>query len=1469
MDKSSSKPREHVANSGMIAHNENQEKSSKNDDKIDNSTIVARTTTSSDNDDKIDRDWLEETFERLGDVVSKHIRAAVTILHLKFKTRSSLIAFLDDGGACEQRLIEAGIHADVAKALVHDVKIDPSRLKSKLLDLTQHDGKAVPVIRVPPGAVESDPSINSPFGSDMPDVFISKKTDDTDEITLLLYFALTSLSIRVFIDTYGIPAGTKIGEVLWYALRPAKVVVAFLSDNLDASKWCKMELCASLEWHKTIVPVFYKTDPAKMPADLKTLRGEVFPVGNRSREHEAKVLGMVVSGVARQVGLVDITSVDVLRAVAAAYRRMELPVPRNALLRPLIKRQLDQVHASPEGQSLDYYVEASCCRRVPSDANALVAKMEAADEKSDGSNDVEPMSRAIESFFASEDERVMLVLGDAGAGKSLMSAKITIRLLNNSEQPWVAVRLELKFLSHKHDIDSGDGLVRMLQKQAAISEDDIAALQAFERVVFVLDGYDELRDIPTSADEHGNLYRLLGVEKDFPHAKVIVTCRSQTIPSEAARARTFSARDRPLCQRFILPFRSSDMVEYVKKRANEVNKHGVVVLEWREYKEALKTQRGSELGHLLRNPFVLRLFVEALPTLKREKTAKNLSRLSRFDIYATFVRQWFDRESKKDQVRDVLRKHPIDEESLLESFHYTAERLSWHMYERRVLSVEPVDEASEQRRHRQQKLVGHKSSSSDGTAATQVWQEVLGDIAAVLDKSADEIGHDERLRFLQTSPLRLSDGKFSFVHKSFWEYFVACWLMRQADRLGSSVADMRVDRGGDVVVEDEALLEDVQRDHGLRDYHKEEESKILLFMRDSMLARRREAVEACKYSAGDNNDFTRRGLWCLVMASRRAGTSDEGAKAAANAITVLYAAEERLCMRDLSGIRVPGANLMRVNFDTTNLTGGDMRNVDLRQAWLKRAVMNDCALNGARMGAQVIRGCEARASTSSFSPDGTTLVSGSYDLMVSVWDVESGTKLLQLQGHSSSVSSVGFSTDGSKIVSGSYDKTVRVWDVESGTEVLQLQGHTDGVSSVSFSPDGSKILSGSYDKTVRVWDVDSGTECLQLQGHSHWVKSVSFSPDGLKIISCSADKTIRVWNAESGAELLRLKGNGYTDDAVNFSPDCTKIASGSNGKTVRVWDIESGTELLQLQGHSGSIKSVSFSPDGTKIASGSADKTVRVWDVESGTELLQLEGHSFDVRSVNFSPDGTNIVSGSEDKTVRVWSVESGTELLLLQGHRSAVNGVCFSPNGTNILSSSDAKTLRVWDVESSTELLLLQGHRSAVRGVNFSSDGTMVVTCSDDKTVRVWDVESGTELSQLQGHDDPVWGVRFSHDGTKIVSGSDDSTARVWDVASGTELSQLRGHRGSVRRVSFYPDGAQIVSSTDDAIFLWDVASGKKIGELQEWPFASCKKYNREAVCGSLRVKADGLTVRLFKQDGGTMLWCAAATFGFHIDGK
>jgi len=83
-----------------------------------------------------------------------------------------------------------------------------------------------------------------------------------------------------------------------------------------------------------------------------------------------------------------------------------------------------------------------------------------------------------------------------------------------------------------------------------------------------------------------------------------------------------------------------------------------------------------------------------------------------------------------------------------------------------------------------------------------------------------------------------------------------------------------------------------------------------------------------------------------------------------------------------------------------------------------------------------------------------------------------------LEGHTASVRALA--VHGDTIVSGSYDNTVRIWNLNTGKEKHCLIGHTNRVYAIGF--DGNTISSGSMDNTIRLWCPRTGICKYKLEG---------------------------------------------------------------------------------------------------------------------------------------------------------------------------------------------------------------------------------------------------------------------------------------------------------------------------------------------------------------------------------------------------
>src|SRR3989338_6352778 len=94
------------------------------------------------------------------------------------------------------------------------------------------------------------------------------------------------------------------------------------------------------------------------------------------------------------------------------------------------------------------------------------------------------------------------------------------------------------------------------------------------------------------------------------------------------------------------------------------------------------------------------------------------------------------------------------------------------------------------------------------------------------------------------------------------------------------------------------------------------------------------------------------------------------------------------------------------------------------------------------------------------------------------------------EGHTHLVRSVCSTPDGTKVITGSWDKTIIISDLESGKQLQKLEGHTGGIYKVCVTPDGSKVLSSSEDHTVRVWSLISGSILHILKGHTGLVRAL-------------------------------------------------------------------------------------------------------------------------------------------------------------------------------------------------------------------------------------------------------------------------------------------------------------------------------------------------------------------------------------------
>ncbi|KFH41296.1 Periodic tryptophan protein-like protein [Hapsidospora chrysogenum ATCC 11550] len=116
-------------------------------------------------------------------------------------------------------------------------------------------------------------------------------------------------------------------------------------------------------------------------------------------------------------------------------------------------------------------------------------------------------------------------------------------------------------------------------------------------------------------------------------------------------------------------------------------------------------------------------------------------------------------------------------------------------------------------------------------------------------------------------------------------------------------------------------------------------------------------------------------------------------------------------------------------------------------------------------------------------PSGEVVAAGSLDSFdVHIWSVQTGQLLDQLAGHEGPVSALAFAPDGTSLISGSWDRTARVWSIFSRTqtsEPLQLQAD---VLDIAVRPDSLQIAVSTLDGQLTFWSMSEGEQVAGLDG---------------------------------------------------------------------------------------------------------------------------------------------------------------------------------------------------------------------------------------------------------------------------------------------------------------------------------------------------------------------------------------------------
>jgi WD40 repeat protein/tRNA A-37 threonylcarbamoyl transferase component Bud32 len=529
-----------------------------------------------------------------------------------------------------------------------------------------------------------------------------------------------------------------------------------------------------------------------------------------------------------------------------------------------------------------------------------------------------------------------------------------------------------------------------------------------------------------------------------------------------------------------------------------------------------------------------------------------------------------------------------------------------------------------------------------------------------------------------------------------------------------------------------------------------------------------------------------------------------------------------------------------------------------------------------RDGRWIVSGCRA----------GAVRESGSRSHELFVWDSSSGARVAEeyLDKRPNAISFHPSKPEFASLSFGAAEGELIVREVPTLRVVFRVPMPAGSFPELCYSPDG-KYLAGTTgersagENVIRIWNAVDGSEARQITGLDLPVTGMRFHPDSNKLAiaygtidSLSPEVRagiVEIRDVTSAALIKSISGHASPNTCVDFSPDGTRIVVGFADGTARVHDIATERVLHVLSGHRQMLRSVLYAPDGARIVSASEDSSLCVWDAKSGRFQFALRGHLQLINRASFGEDSSRLVTGSSDGTLRIWDVEHRRDSRVFDTG-SWCTGLVFEPDGQSVLSSHiDGKIRRSDLTGNSAPPRDFEVGRDPLWGLTICRNGTLTVGAGGDwrdadnsGSVYFWQTGSGRLEKMIAVHRGLSWDVASSRDGRWLASAGGEfnrpGEIEIWDLNTSDRAKTLTsGSRGAFSCVAVSGDGTRLAAGSPDGLIrLWEIASGRPLGELS----------GHQSPVAGLDFSPDTTVLASAGQDGTARTWDTRTLRARHV---
>ncbi|MDM8515088.1 pentapeptide repeat-containing protein [Desulfobacterales bacterium HSG16] len=833
---------------------------------------------------------------------------------------------------------------------------------------------------------------------------------------------------------------------------------------------------------------------------------------------------------------------------------------------------------------------------VAEDYVELSATIQNYSQKGNDPRTFDNIDKYIDEWIISTQKRQTFVLGEFGTGKTWFTLHYTSKILQRYEE---AVekgnpRPRIPILIHLSDYQMGiqrkkeiSSLFLDFRKQKGIDilESDWTQLVKMGRLLFILDGFDEMNFKVNTEIIKSNFERLIKPMEMNPASKALITCRKEHFLDIDYEDKLLTGDIVEKSQKFnILYLERMNDQQLFRVLDSQINKENI------KNGGSIKKEIISDpkLKELARRPLIAKLIIIAINQVE----SNELIDLAHIYLHAiqNKLKRDFDGVSVDDKKRSCT---PPEKRELF------LREMAWEMFKN-----------------------GQKTFLHSDTKISELINIHLNENLAEGDK-IDILLHD---MLGQTLLVRDPMNKFKFAHRSILEFFVAHKLALEIDEVttGSSPPP---GSSGNMLSETPNKIENFDlfplpttvlemmwslvNDNGIY-------NKIIDDTKNF-------DEEKIHYAGG--NALTTLRLKGERINKDLSHTNLSGANLFKSNLSNANFHKTILRETDFSGCK-----LINADFSEANLSGAKFAQMNqiYTMAWSHDG---ECLASGgadpfiilwntADWSHEIIHHTQSsytwgikwskcnRLIACSTSGEGVILID--YDKLKP--NLNERFELNYLQDACEEIVNgidIYGEENSSKWIAVGGDQC-RIFNAESGKMIEDLR--ISRVFDIAFSPKGNIVAVAQEREGNHIllysFDFQKNNITLldeRLSGHQSNVVRLKFSPDGKYMVSCTSRSGIgenaRVWDMDKMILKNQLE-NSDTIQAIDISPDGKYIVGGCIGGQIGFWNAKNGNSPKLFEFHKEKIRAISISPDGKYMVSAGDGATICIYSLALGDDKV-------------------------------------------------------------------------------------------------------------------------------------------------------------------------------------------------------------------------------------------------------------------------